>query len=308
LRTSSPAAAQNYDYFRLMGRSSAITAYALLLPALLALAIFRIYPIAATIWGSLCTESFEKAGISVFTGSANYVDLFTDPVFWGSIWVTIKLNLVINPLQISLALGLALMANQRFPGINFYRLLFFVPIGVSVSIASILWKTMFDPNAGLINSLLSIVRIPSQPFLISQDQALWCIVAIATWKGISFWMIFLLAGLQDIPPQVQEAAQIDGANRFQRFLYVTLPLLRRPLLFVLVTDTATNFLLFVPMFLLTGGGPAGSTNVLMFEAYKSGFVYGEMGRSLAIVVVLLLLVIAVVALQFRLLRRAEGER
>ena len=96
-------------------------------------------------------------------------------------------------------------------------------------------------------------------------------------------MIFLWAGLQDIPQHIQEAAEIDGANRFQRFLFVTLPLLRRPLLFVLVTDTATNFLLFVPMFLLTGGGPAGSTNVLMFEAYKSGFVYGEMGRSLAIV-------------------------
>ena len=167
-----------------MGKSSALTAYALLLPALLALAIFRIYPIAATIWGSLTTESFEKAGASVFAGGANYADLFTDPVFWGSIWVTIKLNLVINPLQIALALGLALMANQRFSGIDFYRLLFFVPIGVSVPIASILWKTMFDPNAGLINSLLSLAKIPSQPFLISQDQALWCIVAIATWKYI----------------------------------------------------------------------------------------------------------------------------
>jgi multiple sugar transport system permease protein len=291
-----------------MGKSSALTAYSLLLPALLALAVFRIYPIAATIWGSMTTESFEKAGTTVFAGGANYVDLFTDPVFWRSIWVTIKLNLVINPLQIALALGLALMANQRFPGIDFYRLLFFVPIGVSVPIASILWKTMFDPNAGLINSLLSIANIPSQPFLISQEQALWCIVAIATWKGISFWMIFLWAGLQDIPQHIQEAAKIDGANGFQRFLLVTLPLLRRPLLFVLVTDTATNFLLFVPMFLLTGGGPAGSTNVLMYEAYKSGFVYGEMGRSLSIVVVLLLLVLAVVALQFRLLRRPEGER
>ena len=219
-----------------MGKSSALTAYALLLPALLALAIFRVYPIAATIWGSLATESFEKAGTSVFAGGANYADLFTDPVFWGSIWVTIKLNLVINPLQIALALGLALMANQRFAGIDFYRLLFFVPIGVSVPIASILWKTMFDPNAGLINSLLSIAKIPSQPFLISQAQALWCIVAIATWKGISFWMIFLWAGLQDIPQHIQEAAEIDGANRFQRFWFVTLPLLWRPLLFVLVTD------------------------------------------------------------------------
>jgi multiple sugar transport system permease protein len=91
-------------------------------------------------------------------------------------------------------------------------------------------------------------------------------------------------------------------------VHVTLPLLQRPLLFVLVTDTATNFLLFVPMFLLTGGGPAQSTNVLMFEAYKSGFVYGEMGRSLAVVVVLLLMVVCVVGLQFRLMRKPEGER
>src|SRR5580704_15381235 len=289
-----------------MGKSSALTAYALLLPALLALAIFRLYPIAATLWGSLNTESFEKAGASVFIGGANYADLFTDPVFWGSIWVTIKLNLVINPLQIALALGLALMANERFPGIDFYRLLFFVPIGVSVPIASILWKTMFDPNAGLINSLLSIARIPSQPFLISQEQALWCIVAIATWKGISFWMIFLWAGLQDIPQHIQEAAEIDGANRMQRFLRVTLPLLRRPLLFVLVTDTAVNFLLFVPMFLLTRGGPAYSTNVLMYEAYKSGFTYGEMGRALTIVMVLLALVMIAVVAQFSLFQREQS--
>jgi multiple sugar transport system permease protein len=291
-----------------MSRNITLTAYLLLLPALLALAVFRIYPIAATIWGSFCTESVTETGKTIFAGWANYLDLFTDPVFWNSVWVTVKLNLVINPVQIALALGLALMANQKFLGIDFYRLLLFIPIGVSVPIASILWKTMFDSNAGLINSLLALLRIPSQPFLISQDQALWCIVAIATWKGISFWMIFLWAGLQDIPRHIHEAAEIDGANRFQRFVHVTLPLLQRPLLFVLVTDTATNFLLFVPMFLLTGGGPAQSTNVLMFEAYKSGFVYGEMGRSLAVVVVLLLMVVCVVGLQFRLMRKPEGER
>src|ERR1700676_237285 len=288
-------------------RSEALVAYVMLAPALLALAIFRIYPIAVTCWGSLCTESFAHAGRQIFVGLANYLDLFKDPIFWKSIWVTIKLNIVINPLQICLALLLAVMANQRFRGIGFYRLLFFVPIGVSLPIACIVWRIMLDPNAGLVDSILALGKIPAQPFLINQDQALWCIVAIATWKGASFWMIFLWAGLQDIPREVQEAAEIDGANRIQRFLFVTLPLLRRPLLFVLVTDTAANFLLFVPMFLLTGGGPAGSTNVLMFEAYKSGFVYGEMGRSLAIVVVLLLLVSAVVAFQFRLLRRPEGE-
>jgi multiple sugar transport system permease protein len=287
-------------------RSEALVAYLMLVPAFLALAIFRFYPIAVTCWGSLCTESFVVAGKQIFVGFANYLDLFQDPIFWKSVWVTIKLNVVINPLQVCLALLLAVMANQRFRGIGFYRLLFFVPIGVSLPIACIVWRIMLDPNSGLIDSILAVAKIPAQPFLINQDQALWCIVAIATWKGASFWMIFLWAGLQDVPREVQEAAKIDGASQVQRFLRITLPLIKRPLLFVLVTDTAVNFLLFVPMFFLTRGGPSYSTNVLMYEAYKTGFVYGEMGKALAIVMVLLALVMVAVVAQFRLFQREQS--
>ncbi len=273
------------------------------LPALICLAVFRLYPIAAALIGSLVTDSLTEPGSQVFVGLRNYLQLFADPIFWQSLWVTIKLNLVINPLQVILATLLAVMANQRFHGISFYRLLFFIPLGVSLPIASILWRIMLDPNSGLINSLLNVFGIPSQPFLISENQALWSIVAVATWKGVSFWMIFIWAGLQNIPRELFEAATIDGADRFRRFLRITLPLLRRPLLFVLVTDTAVNFLLFVPMFLLTRGGPSYSTNVLMYEAYKSGFIYGDMGRALALVVILLLLVVATVTVQFRLFSR-----
>jgi multiple sugar transport system permease protein len=275
-------------------------AYLLLLPALICLAVFRLYPIAAAVFGSLVSESLTEPGSQVFVGLRNYLQLFADPIFWQSLWVTIKLNLVINPLQVILATLLAVMANQRFRGISFYRLLFFIPLGVSLPIASILWRIMLDPNSGLINSILNVFGIPSQPFLINENQALWSIIAVATWKGVSFWMIFIWAGLQNIPRGLLEAATIDGADRFRRFLRITLPLLRRPLLFVLVTDTAVNFLLFVPMFLLTRGGPSYSTNVLMYEAYKSGFIYGDMGRALALVVILLLLVVATVMVQFRL--------
>ena len=278
-------------------------AYLLLLPALICLAVFRLYPIAAAVFGSLVTDSLTEPGSQVFVGLRNYLQLFADPIFWQSLWVTIKLNLVINPLQVILATLLAVMANQRFRGISFYRLLFFIPLGVSLPIASILWRIMLDPNSGLINSVLNVFGIPSQPFLINENQALWSIVAVATWKGVSFWMIFIWAGLQNIPRELLEAATIDGADRFRRFLRITLPLLRRPLLFVLVTDTAVNFLLFVPMFLLTRGGPSYSTNVLMYEAYKSGFIYGDMGRALALVVILLLLVVATVMVQFRLFSR-----
>jgi len=286
-------------------RRSVYVAYLLLLPALVCLAVFRLYPIATTFAGSLYSQSIMQAGKEVFVGLNNYARLFRDPVFWQAFWVTIKLNVVINPLQVMIALGLAIMVNQRFRGIGFYRLLFFIPLGVSLPIASIVWRTLLDPNSGLINSMLNGFGIPSQPFLISKDQALWCIVAVATWKGASFWMIFLWAGLQDIPAQLYEAARIDGAGPFGRFVRITFPLLRRPLLFVLITDTAVNFLLFVPMFLLTRGGPSYSTNVLMYEAYKSGFIYGDMGRSLALVTVLLLLVVATVAAQFGLFSQEE---
>jgi multiple sugar transport system permease protein len=286
-------------------QSETRAAFLLLAPAMLALAIFRLYPIAVTIWGSLSAESFVNPDKTVFVGFNNYLDLFSDPVFWKSLWVTLLLNLIINPIQVVLALGLAVMVNQNFRGIGFYRILFFIPIAVSLPIACIIWRIMLDPNSGLVNSLLNLIHLPSQPFLISQDQALWCIVAIANWKGVSFWMIFLWAGLQDVPREIQEAAILDGANGLQRFLRIVLPLIRRVILFVLVTDTAVNFLLFVPMFLLTRGGPSYSTNVLMYEAYKSGFLYGQMGRALALVTVLLFLVVGTVVLQFRFLRSRE---
>ena len=205
-------------------KGSAPLAFVLLLPAMVCLGIFRLYPIALTAWGSLRREAFEEAGQTLFVGTQNYVDLFGDPLFWKSLWVTIKLNAVINPVQVVLALLLAVMVNQRFRGIGFYRLLFFVPIGVSLPIACVIWRLMLDPQSGLINSLLGWAGIGRQPFLIDEHQALWSILAIATWKGVSFWMIFLWAGLQAIPLELHEAARIDGARAVRRFFRITLPL------------------------------------------------------------------------------------
>jgi multiple sugar transport system permease protein len=286
-------------------KGSAPAAFLLLLPALICLTVFRIYPIVLAAWGSFCQESVEEAGRTIFVGVQNYADLLGDPLFWKSLWVTLKLNAVINPVQVILALLLTVMVNQRFRGIGFYRLLLFVPIGVSSPIACVIWRLMLDPQSGLVNSLLDRIGIGKQPFLIDEHQALWSLVAIATWKGLSFWMVFLWAGLQAIPAELYEAARLDGATAVTRFFYITLPLLKRTLLFVLVTDTSINFLLFAPMFFLTRGGPSYSTDVLMYEAYRSGFIYGEMGRGFAIVMVLILLVSITIVVQFYFLRQKE---
>lgn len=291
---------------RLLGKSEyqrrrVLVAYAFLLPTLLGLAVFRLYPIAISFHKTFYVLSFRTKEL-VFVGVESYLNLLRDPIFWKSAWVTILFNLVVNPLQVVLALGLALFLSVQFRGIHLIRSLYMLPIGISLPVATVIWGVILDPNAGLMNSVLSLFRIPAQPFLTSSTQALWGIILIASWKGVSYWMIFLLAGIKGIPETLYEAARIDGAGAWRAFVSITLPLLRRVLLFVVVADTISNHLLFVPAYMLTKGGPQEATNFLMYEAFKSGFIYLDMTRGMTIVSLLLLLLFAVIAVEFRLLR------
>ncbi|KKB12672.1 hypothetical protein VE25_05930 [Devosia geojensis] len=278
-------------------RTPVLLIAALLAPALIGLVVFRLYPIALA-----AGDSFFNVlrGQRVFVGFDNYIALLTDSIFWNSLWVTLWFNLLINPIQIALALGLALLYVQQFKGVTFYRILFLIPIGVSLPTAVIIWRIMLSQD-GLVNGVLGIAGVPAQPWLTAQSLALYSIIAIATWKGISYWMIFIIGGLQNISPEIYDAAKVDGVKPWQQLFYITIPLLRPTLLFVLVADVSINFLLFAPIFMLTQGGPADSTNVLMYEAYKSGFIFGDMGRAMAIIVVVVAILLVIVGLQFRLL-------
>ena len=140
----------------------------------------------------------------------------------------------------------------------------------------------------------------------SPDQALGTLILVATWKGAGYWMVFLLAGLLSIPKEVYESAAIDGATGWRRFWHVTLPLMRRPLAFVLVADTAANFLLFAPVYVVTNGGPNGATHLLMFEAFQTAFSYLNHGRSLAISTIILAIVLVIAVVELRLFRQPEG--
>ncbi len=188
-------------------------------------------------------------------------------------------------------------------GISIFRSIYLLPVAVSVNVTTVVWGLMLNSEGGLINGILNLMGIERQPFLIAPTHALGSIIILATWKGVPLWTLFFLAGLQGIPQTVIEAARIDGADRWQSFRFVTLPLLRGVLLFVLVADTVANFLLFAPILLLTNGGPQLSTNLVMYETYRRGFVYGDLGASSAMLSVMLLLVFAVIGVQFTLLRR-----
>lgn len=275
--------------------------YLFLLPAFAGLLLFKLYPIISALLQSMHTLEFLTQLVR-FVGFENYVSLFNDPVFWNSLKVTLWFNLWINPFQITLAFGLALLLNTGIKQITFFRGINFIPVAVSVPTAAILWKIMLSPEQGVVNSILVALGMSPQPFLESSSQALASIVAIASWKGVGYWALFLLAGLQEVSPSLYEASSMDGASKWQQFKSVTYPMMKRPLTFVVVSVTVANMLLFAPMYILTKGGPNQSTNVLLLESYNSAFLYSDMGRATAIVVIMLVITAIIVAIEFRILR------
>lgn len=281
-----------------------IVPYLLLLPALVLLLVFNLLPTIATIVESTFIISL-RSGERIFAGFANFERIFNDPIFWKSLQVTVVFSLVINPLQIALSLALSMLINQRLPGIGIFRSIYLLPVAVSLNVTAIVWRLMLDKNTGMINGMLYQLGIERQPFLHSVDQALWSIILIASWIGVPLWSLFILAGLQNIPPPVLEAAKIDGANAWQSFTRVTLPLLRRVLAFVLVADTVANFLLFAPILLTTQGGPQLSTNLILYETYRRGFIYGDLGASAAMLSVMLLVVFVIVGVELYVLRGSD---
>ncbi|MCX4661828.1 carbohydrate ABC transporter permease [Streptomyces uncialis] len=275
-----------------------------LAPALLALVLLRLLPALMALISSLRHHSLTD-GVTRFVGLANYADLWADPQFWQSARVTLLFSLVINPLQVLLALGLAVLFNQRFAGARFWRSLVFAPIAVPPAVSAVIWGILYRPE-GPLNAFLGALGIPAQPFLTSPEQALYALIVLMSWVGVGYWMTFLIAGLQDIPREVYDAAGMDGANAWQRFVHITLPLLRRPLSFVLVAATVSNFLVFAPVQLLTGGGPDGSTNLMMHDVFRRAYSVGDIHYAQAEVVVLVAVTLAVVAVQYRLMQ-GKGE-
>ena len=273
-----------------MRTKSKFIPYLLLMPAFLLVCIFKVYPVLLS-----QVEGFTFNGhFSLKT----YQSLFADKSFWNSLWVTVKFNIVTIPLQIFIAFCLALLVNVSVKGIGIFRTIYYLPFAISTTVAAMLWGLMFNYNSGVINSFLKMIGVGMQGFLISEHQALWCIVILVSWRGCGYWMMFFLAGLKNIDPALYEAAKVDGASWFTVITKITIPLLKRVMLFVAVANTTSNMLLFAPMQLITNGGPKNSTNVLMYEAYKSAFRYANRPRSSAIVSILLVMIVLVAVFQF----------
>ena len=281
-------------------RSNAVAAAMFLAPSVFAVVLLRLWPAALSFRESLLVPGVEGYSFG------NYVYLFNDPVFLDSILTTFLFLVIVNPLQVSCALALALLMNSAVPGISLWRTIVVLPIAIPPSVSAVVWGVGYRPD-GPINAVLQALGIEAQRFLTSPDQALTSIIVIVSWVGVGYWMTFLLAGLQDIPRALYEAAAIDGADRWQRFRYVTLPLLRRPLTFVLVANTVANFLVFAPIQILTSGGPEGSTNLIMNDIFARAYTAGDISSAHAATVVLVAIVLVIVVIQFRLMSKDASQ-
>ena len=274
--------------------------YLLLLPAFVLICWFKLYPILSTL-----KQAFVVNGA---LSLANYQRVFAEKTFWNCLNVTLKFNVVTIPLQIIISFLMALLVSSKVRGTGVFRTIFYIPFAVSITVCVMVWNLMFQFNGGVVNSFLSLFGVPPQGFFNDRKQALWCIVVLASWKGCGYWMMFLMAGIKNIDSSVYEAARIDGA-RYPRIVWsIMLPLMRRTILFVCVANTSSNMLLFAPMQLVTEGGPRNSTNVLMYEAYRSAFRYADMPRCAVIVSVLLLIILAIALVQFFALGDRDTKR
>ena len=281
-----------------MDRRLRLLPYLLLLPALVFCFVFRLYPIGYSFF-----QSFHFKGV---LSLRTYSNLFTDKHFWNALWITLKMNFVMIPLQIVISLALAMLVNTSIKSIGIFRSIYYIPVTISMPVAAICWSMILNYNNGIANSLLgTLFHMNPQGFFTDSRQAFWCVILLCTWKGCGYWMMFFLAGLKGIDESIYEAAQMDGAGFWAKTFRITIPLLKRTTLFVTVANTSVNLLLFAPMKLITEGGPSGTNNVLMYEAYQQAFKYGNYSKGSAITTVLVVLILLIVLVQFRLMGEKE---
>jgi ABC-type sugar transport system permease subunit len=232
-----------------------------------------------------------------FIGLDNYNKLLTDPIFVEAL-VNNVILLGTIPVGIALALPLALLLNQAFPGSNLFRAIFFLPYIIMMVAVGIIWAFMFKSTNGVINHILIQIGIIGEGIFwtTSSPWALISVFIVHIWKTLGFYLIILLAGLQTIPTQVYEVARIDGAGRFKRFRYITLPLLKPTIGVCVLVGMISSFRLFDLITVLTGGGPSRKTEILLTWLYKQAFQFSNIGYSAVLTVVLFVLMVGVIAI------------
>ena len=288
-------------------RHAARSARVFLAPALLLIAVFFFLPVLAALLLSFTDFDIYALGDLDrlrFVGLRNYLDLLQSPLFWTALGNTFYFVVVGGPLSVAVSLGAALLVNApliRFPG--FFRAAFFLPVVTTLVAVAVVWRYLYHPHYGLLNYGLGLLGIDPIDWLGDPVWAMPAIILMAVWKNFGFNMIIFIAGLQNIPPQLYEAARIDGANGWRLFRHITLPLLGPTFLFVALMTMIGYFQVFAEPYVMTQGGPTNRTLSVVLLMYEEGFRWWNMGYASAAAFVLFVLILAGTALQLQLRRR-----
>jgi len=243
----------------------------------------------------------------VFVGLGNYIRMFNDKFFWKAVSNTFYYTILVTIVLTVLGLLLSVLLNQPLKGRVLGRVFVIMPYVISSAVAGTVWKWMFNQNFGIINSYLRQVGIPPFSFLTSPQWAMPSIVLMNAWWSVGFNTIIFLAALQGIPEELFQAAQVDGANPFQAFRYITLPLLRPIILYVTVLCAANSFQMFDEAYIMTQGGPVGSTATLVYRTYNTAFEAFRFGDAAALSVVTMLFILIMTTVQFKVSGREAFE-
>ena len=229
----------------------AVAGIVFVLPAVIFICVFLVLPALLAFGYSFQQYNMLKPAQKVFIGLTNYIDVLKNPAFYKSLFNTVYFAAIVVPLQTIVALGLALLVNKKLKTSKIARICFFSPVVTSMVVVAILWTFLYNKDSGLINSLLNSIGIQSQPFLLSEKQAMNSIIFMSIWQAAGYQMMIFLAGLQDVPEELYEAASLDGCNWWDKFKNVTLPCIKNVSSFVILITTIQAFKLFTQPYIMT---------------------------------------------------------
>lgn len=292
MRTRTPAASRGAVWFTV--------------PYLLVFTLFLLWPIGYGLWMSLTDQSLASTGTDVI-GLANYAEALADPELWSALGATVFFTVISSVPLVALAFLLAYLVSTGLPGQWLWRLTFFAPYLLPVSVVTAIWGIVYVNDFGLINGLLSHLGAGQIPWLSDKSIAMWAIALVTLWWTIGFNFLLYLSALQAIPDHVYEAAQIDGAGPLRRLLSVTLPLMRPTTVLIVLLQLLASMKVFDQVFLLTAGGPEGSTRVILQYIYDVGFSGYRVGYAASVSYLFFALIVVLSLAQAAIVRRMSKE-
>ena len=287
-----------------MSRAQAKAAWGLSAPAIIIMFLFMILPFFMSVFYSFTDRRLvlNPNKPTKFVGWANYIKTFTNKTALQAFWNTFEYTIILVPVVLILATLLALLVNRKAKGVTFFRMIYFSPQVVTMTVVTVIWGFFFSSTAdGLFNSILRVFGVPAQKWLQDTTLAMPSIAIMSIWQCVGMQMIIMLGGLQFIPEELYEA---DGANTWQQFIYITIPQLKNTLVYVFISNTIYSLKMFTQVYMLTQGGPAGSTTTLVYLMYQEGFTNNRVGYTAAMAVVFFLIVLVISLIQNKL---TEGD-